>query len=139
MLRVLPQLVSPPTAAPPLKTMQCLHRSHPVCAKVLLPFQPASLIHMAQLFNLTPDVLQVLHHILLLDSSANPRNTKNHWSPPTATALLLTHDPPNAHPKRQNTHLQRPSTEKSFRSSSNHELLQHLEAMPVHLLTCHQR
>ena len=76
-LCILPQLVSPP-----------------VCAKVLLPCEPASLIHMAQLFNLTPGLLQVLHHVLLLDSSANPRSTKNHWSPLTVTALLLTHDPP---------------------------------------------
>ena len=60
-------------------------------------------------------------------------------SPPTVTALLLTHDPPSTHPKRQNMHLQRPSTEKSFRSSSNRKLIQHLEAMPAHLPTRCQR
>ena len=131
-LCVLPQLVSPPTAAPLMMMMQLLHRNHPVCAKVLLPCQPASLIHMAQLFNPTLDLLQVLHHVLLQGSSANTRSTKNQWSPPTVTALL-TPDPPSARPRRQNAHLQKPSTEKSFRSSSNRELTQHLEAIPAHL------
>ena len=79
---------------------QILPRNHPVCAKLLLPYQPASLIHMAQLFNLTPDLLHILHHVLLQDSSANPRSTKNQWSPLTATALLLTHDPPSCTSKK---------------------------------------
>ena len=123
----------PPIAAPPLAMKQILPRNHRVCAKLLLPYHPASLMHMAQLLNPTPDLLHILHHVLLQDSSANPRSTKNQWSPPTATALLLTHDPPSTHPKRQNALLQRLSTKKSFRSSSNCGLTQHLEAMPAHL------
>ena len=118
-----------------MTTMQLLHRTHQACAKVLLPCQQASLIDMAQLFNPTLDLPQVPHPILLQGSSTNPRNTKNQWSPLTATALLLTHDPPSTGPKRQNVHLQRLSTEKSFRSSSNCKLIQHLEASYVHLPT----
>ena len=41
--------------------------------------------------------------------------------------------PKCTYPKRQNAHLQNPSTKKSFKSCSNCELTQHLEAMPVHL------